>query len=143
TRAGATSWRQISLESGEQGKYSATLTDLREDTWFFVQGGGARSARYLIRVVRPPIVQSLKVSYTYPQYTHKPPATIALAEEGIHGLMHTRVVLEIAANRPIQGGVLTIKTSASYPQSVEVKPDAKDATHGTAGFSITRSGTFQ
>src|SRR6185436_16927672 len=79
TRTNGAEWRQIHLDAGEPGKYSANVADLREDTWYFVTGGGSRSSRYRVHVVRPPGMKSLKATYTYPAYTKMASASETVA----------------------------------------------------------------
>lgn len=141
TRTGNSEWRQIHLDSGEPSKYSANLSDLREDTWYFVAGGGSRSARYRVHVVRPPVLVGMKATYTYPAYTRMPQSTESVAEAGIHALAHSKVSLEVVSNRPLQGGSITLNVEGQT-QQIEVKPDAKDSTHGRAEFALERPGTF-
>lgn len=142
TRTANSEWRQIHLDSGEPGTYAANLSDLREDTWYFAAGGGSRSARYRVHVVRPPTLKSMSATYTFPAYTQMPKATETVAEAGIHALAHTQVSLEVVSNRPLQGGALLLRMEGQTPQKVEVKPDMKDPTRGRGEFALERSGTF-
>jgi len=143
TRTPHTSWRRIALDSVEAGQYSVTLDSLQEDTWFFVQGGGSRSARYRIRVLTPPVVKSLRVTYRYPAYTRKPPATETLGDEGIHGLMKTGVALEISSNRPLSGGEALIRTAGGEPQRVSARIDPQNPSRAVTRFPLLRSGVYQ
>ena len=54
SRTHNTSWRRVPLESLETARYSVTLEELREDTWFFIQGGASRSPVYRVHVLTPP-----------------------------------------------------------------------------------------
>jgi hypothetical protein len=135
-------WQQIGMDGGEPGHYTANLMDLQVDTWFYAQGGGSRSARYLIHVSRPPVLQALRATYTFPAYTRRTSATEAVGDRGLHGLMNTRVALDIASNRPLSGGEVTVRSPEQAEQRIPVQPDAKDPTHGRAELVLTRPGTF-
>jgi hypothetical protein len=143
TRTRSTGWRRLALDSLEAGRYSATLDSLQEDTWFFVQGGGSRSARYRIRVLAPPVVRSLRVTYTYPAYTGKPPASETPGEEGIHGLMNTGAALQIGSNRPLRGGEMLIQTTGGEPRKVDLQLDPRNPSRAVARFSLLQACVYQ
>lgn len=142
TKTAKTGWRAIALDSEEPGKYSLTLDDLREDTKFYVQGNGSRSARYPIHIQRPPVVKSVQATYTYPKYTKQPSSQETVREDGLHGLVNTRVRLEISTNRPLSGGQMTVETGEGQTQSVELLPDAKDPSRAVGDFSLIKPGTY-
>lgn len=147
TRTARTDWQRVSLASDgatAAGGYSVLLDTIQEDTQFYVRGQGSRSARYWIRVVRPPVVKSQKVTYTFPAYTGRSPQTETVGEEGLHGLAHTQATLEIVSNRPLKGGVVTVADAdGKILASAEVQPDTRDTTIGRATFPILRPGTYK
>src|SRR5207249_4467701 len=136
TRTQGSGWRRVTLDSSAPARYSVTLASLREDTWYFALGGGARSARYLARVLTPPVVRSLRAAYTYPAYTARPPASETVGEQGIHALQNTRVALEVAANRPLAAGQLSVRTEDGRVEDVPLQP-GRDPTRATGGFALT------
>lgn len=142
TRSGKGDWADVPLESTEPGKYAITLSGLREDTWIVANGGGARSARYLVKVVLPPIAQSLQATYTYPAYTGQKEFTEAVGDKGIHGLRETKVNLQVTANRDLTGGELVMETGEGPAEHFILQVSDKDSKVATASFPITASGTF-
>ncbi len=143
TRTGNTGWRRVALDSLEPGRYTVTLTDLREDTWFFAQGDNGRSARYQIKVQTPPRALSLRAAYSYPRYTKKEKVVERLGDEGIHGLIGTRVNLEVVANRGLGAGELELKLEDGTLHRVVLQVEPSNRTRGSAQFTLTRSGAFR
>jgi hypothetical protein len=143
TRTRGTEWRRIALDSREPGRYAVTLDSLHEDTWYFAQGGGARSARYLARVLSPPAAKSLRAAYTYPAYTGKPPHVETVGEQGIHGLQNTRVQLEVTGSRSLGSGDLLVRTEDGKQQRVALARDPKENSRVAGEFLITASGEFR
>jgi hypothetical protein len=143
TRTGTTAWQRLALESVETGEYGVTLDTLREDTWFYVQGGVSRSARYQIRVLSPPAVRSLRVTYTYPPYTARAPLTEAVGDHGIHALTGTRASLEIRSSRPLRGGEMVLQLETREQQRIPLQADPKDTTRAVGDLTLTRSGSYR
>ncbi|MFI5384573.1 MAG: hypothetical protein ACHQ50_00475 [Fimbriimonadales bacterium] len=143
TRTDKSSWRDVPLESAEPGKYAVTLDDLRQDTWFVARGGGARSARYLIKVLMPPVMQKLEATYFYPAYTKRKEATEPVGEAGLHGLRGTKVTLHVAANRQLSGGDLFVDYSDGRKERIPLAVDPKDPMQAAGTMSITGSGKFR
>lgn len=143
TKSGKGGWNRTALDSEDPGKYSVTLDSLREDTAYYVQGSGSRSSQYRIHVVRPPVVKTLQVTYTYPAYTKKEPASEKLGEEGLHGLVNTRAAVRIESNRALDGGYVEVKTGEGAPQRAPVQVDPKDSSRGVAEVTLTRAGTYR
>jgi hypothetical protein len=143
TRTPGTDWRRMALDGEEPGKYSVTLDNLREETWFYIQGGGSRSARYRIRILTPPRVKTLRATYTFPAYAARKPATETVGAEGVHGLATTKVSLEVTSNRALRGGEMRIQIPDGNEQAVPFEVDPKDHSRAAATFSLSRSGTFR
>lgn len=134
--------RRVRLDSESQDQYSVHLDSLRDDTVFYAQGSTGRSARYRIHVTRPPVVRQLRARYSYPAYSAKPPTAETVLQGGLHGLAGTSAMLEIATNRELAGGVLTVTTTEGVKQQIPVQVDAKTATAGTARLALNRPGEF-
>ncbi|MCW3061235.1 MAG: smc 7 [Capsulimonas sp.] len=144
TSAHGAEWQKIALESGEPGVYSVTLDSLRENTRFYVQANTGRSARYLITVAKPPTITGLQVSYVYPAYTAHPPMKETVGPNGIHGLAGTTATFQITSNRPLSGGLLTLKTDIpGGDQQIAVQPDSKNKQQASVQMTITRSGEYR
>lgn len=143
TRGAKGDWKEVPLESTEPGKYALTLSGLREDTWIVAQGGGARSGRYLVKVVLPPEMQSLQATYTYPAYTQRKAASETVGDAGIHGLRDTQVRLRVLANRELTGGELVIEPEQGETQRFMLEVDRKEPTSAYATFPIKASGKFR
>jgi len=148
TRSTKGDWTDTPLQTTEPGKYALTLSNLREDTWIMARGAGgwggsSRSARYLVKVVQPPVAQSLLAAYTYPAYTGLKEFREAVGEEkGVHGLRGTKVRLEIGANRELTGGDLVLESEGAKAEHFPLQISDKDPKTAFAEFPITAPGTF-
>ncbi len=142
TRTKDTDWRSVALESTEAGHYAVTLDSLREDTWYCAQGGGARSARWLAKVILPPTAESITASYVYPRYVNRQSNTETVGDAGIHALFNTDVRLKISANRDLSGGTLTLTFADGETERVDVLVDPKSHRQAITTFRLTRSGKF-
>lgn len=143
TKTDKGTWQELPLESIEPGKYGLTLSNLHEDTWFYARGGGARSVRYEIKVLLPPVMQSLEAHYKYPAYANKPEFTTTVSEEGIHGLRDTQVQLKLKGNRGLAKGEMLISYADGKSQTVSLSPDAKDPQTLIGNFAVTGSGKYK
>jgi len=134
---------RIAMNSDSPDTYSARLDDLKDDTLYYVQGSTGRSARYRIVITRPPVVRSLRVTYTYPAYTARPSATETVNQSGLHGLAGTGAVLTIVGNRELSGGELDVRTTEDATQRIPMVLDAKSAVAGSARMTLIRPGEFR
>lgn len=85
-----------------------TLSNLREDTEYFVTDGRARSHRFPVTVRLTPRITLVEVTTTFPEYTGLPERTAKLADEPQSLPAGTRVSFRVASNRPLQSGSLTL-----------------------------------
>ncbi len=151
TRSQGHDWHRIAMESaqiengqsGAQDTYSVRLDALRDDTEFYVQGSTGRSAQYKISVTRPPVLRSLRATYTYPTYTARPPATETVGQAGLHGLPGTAVSLQLAGNRDLAGAELTVHTTDGATQRIPLRIDAKSPLAATGQLKLVRPGDFR
>jgi tetratricopeptide (TPR) repeat protein len=134
---------RIAMNSDAQDTYSARLDSLKDDTLYYVQGSTGRSARYRIVITRPPVVRSLRATYTYPTYTARPPATETINQTGLHGLAGTGAVLTVVSNRDLAGGELMVKTTEGATQRIPLQLDAKSPLAAAAHLTLSRPGEFR
>ena len=142
TRSGDGAQQRVELEGTEPGKYAAVLDGLKEDTWYCAIGGGTRSARYLAKVVLPPAVGELKARYTYPKYSGREVRTDVVDSQGIHALRGSKALIQVQANRALQGGELVLEYGARQ-ERLPLSLDPKDPAKAFAEMRITENGTFR
>jgi hypothetical protein len=78
-----------------------TFSAMEESLHYQVRVGGVESARFELRVHRPPAVESIHARYTYPAYLGIEPASVPYSGE-LDGVEGTRVTLRVEANKPVE-----------------------------------------
>lgn len=82
-------------------RFSMTFPSVTENFDYRVRAGSAVSEFYDVDAVDPPVVEELRISYDYPEYTGLDDVS-AVSETGeIRALAHTRVKVEATLNRPV------------------------------------------
>lgn len=77
---------------------------------FCVRAGRARSPWFDLSVLYLPRIASAKVSLSPPPYSGLPPREFYLGGQKLAGLRGSRVVLDVAANRPIRRGFVLLSS---------------------------------
>jgi hypothetical protein len=77
--------------------------------WFRAVGGDDRDTPWIeAEVVTPPLVESLQVSVTPPEYAASPVAKLPVGVGHIRGLVGSRVDVEAVSNKPIRSASLNV-----------------------------------
>ena len=116
-RSGPGDWATNPLEPGAEEVYYFRLRDLRADTEYQVQIGRQRSRVYRIAVWSPPAVESIDLTYHYPDYLGLPPREV-IDSGPIAAPPGTTVRLEVLADEELSQAVLQLASGASIPLSV-------------------------
>lgn len=95
------------FDAGE-GNFYQTIEQIHEEIDYFARIPRGRSKRYRVDVTTLPRIESVVVTYYYPEYTHLEPRSHTLLDEAIKGYIGTRVELKVASNRPLKGGSLDV-----------------------------------
>ena len=69
---------------------------------------GGRSKQFRVQVLKTPRIDTVRVVYHYPDYTHLKPVTRHLVDGSIKAYAGTRVALQLTSNRELAGGQLTL-----------------------------------
>lgn len=85
-----------------------TLTNLREETRFWVTDGRARSVKKRIRIRRTPQITLLEVQMIPPAYTGLRSRSWELKETELRLPKNGELQFKIHSNRPLRGGVLEL-----------------------------------
>lgn len=91
-----------------------TFEALREGLFYRVRVGERESERYEIRVARPPSVESIQITYTYPAYLRLEPRVVPFAGD-IEAVEGTEVALRVEVNKPLRQAVLALDTGSQIP----------------------------
>lgn len=125
------------LDSGD-GTYFQTIENVRSDLTYYAEIPRGRSKRYTLALSRVPRIDSVAVTYTYPDYTHLPSKSrlVSKTDATLAGYEGTRVQLDITSNRPLEGGPVQLGD-----QTLSMRRGADDST-ATVEFPIEQRGAI-
>jgi len=122
---------------GPKGSFFQTLTNLREETEYYVTYGRARTHRYRIAVKTVPQIELVQVESTLPAYTNVPPQRehltgFTLTQPFERRLPpETRLAFRATSNRPLSHGLLTLRPAEGAPRTVRLERGQE--THAVEG----------
>ena len=123
--------------------HSQALTNLREETRYWVTDGRARSKRHVIRIRYTPTISFLEVRSVYPAYTARAPQTRKLTESGLEVPRKTVLTFRAGSNRPLASGALELTPILGGAKKlVPLAPDAEDAHVVTGSFEVDDAVAF-
>ena len=128
-------WNRVRMQAEDASlEYLHYLSGVQKDTTYYVATGAMRSEQYRIRVFDLIRIESIDVSYFYPEHTGLEDKTEKdggdiIAPEG------TRVRLDIGFSRPVQKGVLKFDDGST----LDLTPGSKNA---TGSFVVEKDGTY-
>ncbi|MDF1741570.1 MAG: hypothetical protein P1U86_20575 [Verrucomicrobiales bacterium] len=118
-------------------RFSMTFPSVTENFDYRVRAGSAVSEFYDVDAVDPPIVEELRISYDYPEYTGLEDVS-AVSETGeIRAIAHTKVKVEATLNRPIWSSKLFInedrevELTESAENQISWEMELKSGTNGS------------
>ncbi|MCD6406022.1 MAG: hypothetical protein J7M19_09365, partial [Planctomycetes bacterium] len=127
--------RQV-YTGGADGLYALKLERVREDFAFDVAVGDARSARYKVKVVKPPRVASIAADLVYPEYTRLRP--MRLAGGDISALEVTTVSVSADFNKPVRSARIVFEDGETVDATL-----TPENTTGRFDFDIRRTTTYR
>ncbi len=132
---GTSNFDAMSMLPGEAEDFELLLFGLDENTEYFVESSGIRSATYKIEVADLPYVDRLELEYRFPAYSGLSPRIV---EDGgdIAALKGTRVIVRVIPTMPTPGGRILLDGAA-----VELS-DAGDGTW-TGSFRVEKAGFYE
>ncbi len=92
----AEAWEAAPMQNQAGGGLDFTLYALREPAAYYVTAGGLRSSEHKLRVVDPPRIEQLRLTYQYPAWTRYPGGC---GHAGAHRSSHRRAAGRTAADR--------------------------------------------
>jgi len=123
--------------------YSQTLTNLRENTRFWVTDGRARSLRHDIRVRFTPLITFLEVKTTFPEYTKLRAQTRKLTESSVEVPKKTVLTFRAGSNRPLASGTLELTPILGGEKKVlRMTPEKEDKQVVTGSFPVEEAVVF-
>ena len=124
-------WQDVEMVKSPAG-FEFTFFSLQDNMNYFVTTTGIRSPEYTIQVVEVPGIESLELTYNYPEWTERDPETFELGD--IRTLPDTRIELKITTSTPLSDGELVLNESAQ-PLSVA-------GVEATTEFMVTDEGEY-
>ena len=94
--------------------FGHVLKGVHEDTPLEIRGGDARLTNLIVRVVDPPVVTNLGISYERPEYLGGGRRTAAAARV-IRIPRGARMEIEATANKPLAAAQLVVRTAGPGP----------------------------
>ena len=131
-RMGDKDWQDVEMIQTARG-FEFTIFSIREDTDYYVSSSGIRSPNYNIHVVDLPDIESLKLTYNYPDWSQRAPETFEPGGD-IQAIAGTNIQMEIMTNSPLPSGVLVLDGEA-------MDLELNDRT-GTGSFDIKKDGQY-
>ena len=98
-------WHQFSMSPSEQGQFEYTFFNLDQSFDYFVMSSLTKSEHYAIKVLSPRQVESIEVTYTYPDWTGLDKATDNPGGDMI-AVAGTHVQIFLKTDRPLEKGEL-------------------------------------
>ncbi len=130
--AGGPGWERVDMSSAGEGASEFVLVAVTEPVEYYVSAGSLNSARFRVDVADLPVVETLALDVTWPEWTGIP--TRRQFEGDVAGVEGTRVAVEAAADLPFIGAHL-VRDGTARPMEI-------DGHVGTAGFEIDGAGTW-
>ncbi len=124
------------------GRWRAIIAKVTEPAEYFVRAYQARSHTYRIDVITLPQIRDVRVQITPPAYTNQGPYEGPVPQEGIVGVLGTRVQLWAESNRPLSRGSLRLQLGKEGSE-VSFQPTTSGGSEVTGRFEITADGTFE
>ena len=118
-------------------RFSMTFPSVTENFDYRVRAGSAVSEFYDVDAVDPPVVEELRISYDYPEYTGLEDASAVTKTGEIRAIAHTKVRIEATLNRPVWSSKLfvnekrEIELADSSENQISWEMELKSGTNGS------------
>ncbi|MEO2036560.1 MAG: DUF4175 family protein, partial [Planctomycetaceae bacterium] len=84
---------------------------------FYIAAGDDRSRDRSIEIVQRPQVESLSVTYEFPDYTGREPEEISAASGELNALVGTRIRMKLTSTKPLHSAALETETGSVITMS--------------------------
>ncbi len=125
-------WERADMSAAGEDASEFVLVAVTEPVEYYVSAGPLNSARFRVDVADLPVVETLALDVTWPEWTGV--ATRRQFEGDVAGVEGTRVAVEATADLPFTGAHL-VRDGVARPMAV-------DGRVGAAGFEIDRAGAW-
>ena len=125
------------LDAGD-GTFFQTIQNVQSSLVYYASIPRGRSKRYPLTLSKIPRIDSVSVTYTYPEYTRLPSKSRLLVKDNaaLAGYAGTKARLEFTSNRPLKGGPVTLG-----PRELALTPNAENTSAGVE-FTLDEANTI-
>ncbi len=131
-RSGDDDWQEVPLIRAANG-FEFTLFSMQENMSYYVSTTGLRSPQYSIEVVDLPRIESMSLTYNFPEWTSREPETSRNGD--IRALPDTVIDLSVTTSGPLPGGGQLILNES--PQAMSI-----NGNEASTSFSVTGEGQY-
>ncbi len=101
--------READTMAFEGSGFTYVFANVQKDFDYRVRGGDAATPWYTVTVQSRPAIESLSITYVYPEYTGLPEKTETGTGGDIRGPVDTLVRLQLTADRPVRQGSMEVE----------------------------------
>ena len=99
------SWQDVEMVQSPVG-FEFTFFSMQDSMDYYISTTGLRSPEFSIQVVDVPGIESLELTYHYPEWTEREPEVFDVGD--ISTLPLTRIELKVTTTSPLSGGELVL-----------------------------------
>jgi len=126
-------WDAVPMRETGDSEYEFSFFGIHDRFSYYVESAGVRSEQHTIDVVDVPGIQSIQITYQYPEWTELPDR-VQQTGTRIQGIEGTRVQIAIVSDRPLLDGQLLVLDEALELESVD--------NVSSADLVLTETGTY-
>lgn len=130
-QSGDGDWQEVELVQGPGG-FEFTFFSMQEPMAYYISTTGLRSPEYDIQVVDLPSIESLSLTYNYPDWTQRDTETFTQGD--INALEDTRIELTVITSSPLAEGELVLNEAT---QGLSL-----NGNEATTEFTISTEGEY-
>jgi len=104
-RQNGNDWQQVAMVGSPAG-FEFTFFAMQDNLSYYVTSTGLRSPEFDVTVVDVPGIESLELTYNYPEWTERDPEVFNVGD--IRTLPDTRIELKVTTTSPLSEGALVL-----------------------------------
>lgn len=135
----------IPMLSEGEGRFSVSLSRLREPLTYYAKARSAKSKSGTLTIKTTPEIRSVVKTVRYPDYTGVAEKQSPLDQDGIKALVGSEVLIQATSNRPLKQGILEITDKSGGKRDLSLVPTEDSDESLTVGttISLNSPGSFQ
>ncbi len=117
--------QRMAMFETESGQFAQTVENVRQPLRYQVKVPQGETKHYVLALNKTPLIESVSLRLTSPEYTHKPDQERVLGQPIIRAYAKSAARLTVASNRPLAGGELI-----AGDRTVKLEPAGENAVAG-------------